>query len=52
MGQCANMYHFSWKVAYIQEDHGLETIQHNFTGEKHGKGKSGNILTKATITTF
>ena len=37
-GQCANMYHFSWLVDYIQEDHGLQTIQHNFSGEQHGKG--------------
>ena len=38
-GQCANMYHFAWMVDYTQEGHGLQTIQHNFTGEQHGKGK-------------
>jgi hypothetical protein len=32
------MYHFSWLVDYIQEDHGLQTIQHNFSGEQYGKG--------------
>jgi hypothetical protein len=46
------MYHFSWMVDYIQEDHGLETIPHTFTGEQHGKGETGNILTNATISTF
>ena len=33
-GLCANVYHFSWMVDYIQEDYDLKTIQHNFTSEQ------------------
>ena len=25
-------------IDYVNEDHGLETIQHNFSCEAHGKG--------------
>ena len=37
-GQCKNMYQFAWMADYVEEDHGLETIQHNFSAEQHGKG--------------
>ena len=46
------MYHFSWLVDYIQEDHGLLTIQHNVTGEQHGKGTSREHLRISTKITF
>ena len=36
--QAKNNYHFAWMVDYIEEDHGLQTIQQNFTAEQHGKG--------------
>jgi len=36
--QCKNVYQFSWMIDYVNEDHGLETIQHNFSCEAHGKG--------------
>ena len=36
--QAKNNYHFSWMIDYVEEDHGLETIQQNFTAEQHGKG--------------
>ena len=36
--QCKNVYQFSWMVDYVNEDHGLDTIQHNFSCEAHGKG--------------
>ena len=36
--QAKNNYHFSWMVDYVEEDHGLQTIQQNFTAEQHGKG--------------
>jgi hypothetical protein len=25
-------------IEYVEEDHGLQTIQQNFTAEQHGKG--------------
>ena len=28
----------AWMVDYVEEDHGLQTIQQNFTAEQHGKG--------------
>ena len=36
--QAKNNYHFAWMVDYVEEDHGLQTIQQNFTAEQHGKG--------------
>ena len=36
--QAKNNYHFSWMIDYVEEDHGLLTIQQNFTAEQHGKG--------------
>ena len=36
--QAKNNYHFSWMIDYVEEDHGLHTIQQNFTAEQHGKG--------------
>ena len=38
--QAKNNYHFAWMVDYVEEDHGLQTIQQNFTAEQHGKGTS------------
>ena len=35
--QAKNNYHFSWMIEYVEEDHGLETIQKNFAAEQHGK---------------
>ena len=25
-------------IDYVEEDHGLQTVQQNFTAEQHGKG--------------
>ena len=36
--QAKNNYHFSWMIDYVEEDHGLQTVQQNFTAEQHGKG--------------
>ena len=36
--QAKNNYHFTWMIEYVEEDHGLRTIQQNFTAEQHGKG--------------
>ena len=36
--QAKNNFHFAWMVDYVEEDHGLQTIQQNFTAEQHGKG--------------
>ena len=36
--QCKNVYQFSWMVDYVNEDHGLDSIQHNFSCKAHGKG--------------
>ena len=35
--QAKNNYHFAWMIDYVEEDHGLQTIQQNFTAEQHGK---------------
>ena len=31
--QAKNNYHFSWMIDYVEEDHGLQTVQQNFTAE-------------------
>ena len=36
--QSKNNYHFSWMIDYVEDDHGLQTVQQNFTAEQHGKG--------------
>ena len=36
--QSKNNYHFSWMIDYVENDHGLQTLQQNFTVEQHGKG--------------
>ena len=44
--QAKNNYQFSWMVDYVEEleDHGLETIQQNFTAEQHAYGKGYFLL--------
>ena len=36
--QAKNNYHFSWMIDYVKEDHGLQTVQQNFTAGQHRKG--------------
>ena len=32
------MHQFAWMADYVEKDHSLETIYHNFSAEQHGKG--------------
>ena len=36
--QAKNNNNFSWMIDYVEEDHGLQTIQQNVTAQQHGKG--------------
>ena len=38
--QSKTNYHFSWMLDYVEEDHGLQTVQQIFTAEQHGKGEN------------
>ena len=48
--KCRN--HFGWMADYVEEDHGLMTMQHGYNAEMHGKGmvdeEGGSGKTKGT----
>ena len=50
--QAKNNYHFAWMVDYIEEDHGLQTIQQHFTAEQHGKGTFHVPISNQSARTF
>ena len=48
-GQRKNMYQFIWMTNYVEEDHGLETIQHNFSAEQHDEGNDAESGAPKTL---
>ena len=47
-----NNYHFSWMIDYVEEDHGFQMIQQNFTAEQPGKRSCFHAETFCLLLSF